>query len=172
MKRISRRFSFQAKISVAILLLAFVALGTSSVTQAASPEPGKATAGKATAGKVSKTDRVEARIKELHEKLKITPAQEDQWNAVAQVMRENAQEMDALIKARKEKAGKMTAVEDLKDYSAFADARAAGVKKLVTVFDPLYAGMSDAQKKEADALFGHHGARRHHHHKKSQAQGK
>ena len=111
----------------------------------------------ATAGSASKADRVEARIKELHTKLNITPAQEEPWNKVAQVMRDNAKTMEALIKARSEKAGTMTAVDDLKSYSAIAEAHADGLKKFIPAFEPLYAGMSDAQKKSADTLFRQHG---------------
>ena len=114
-------------------------------------------------GKVSKTDRVEARIKDLHTKLKITPAQEGLWNNVTQVMRDNAKTMDALINARAEKASTMTAVEDFKSYAEITETHAEGLKKFIEVFEPFYASMSDAQKKNADTLFRHHG------HKKSKA---
>ena len=52
---------------------------------------------------VAKTDRTEAQITDLHAKLQITPAQEDQWNKVASAMRENASQMDILIYNRKAK---------------------------------------------------------------------
>ena len=100
MKRIARQFTYPTALAVAVVLLAFMVLASPSPSRAASPEPGLATAGKA-----SKVDRVEARIKELHTKLKITPAQEELWNNVTQVMRDNAKTMEALIKARIEKAG-------------------------------------------------------------------
>jgi len=101
----------------------------------------------------AKGSRVEARIVEMHAKLKITPAQEDQWAQVALVMRENAKSLDALTRSRSEHAKTMTAVDDLKSYGEIADAHADGIKKLTPVFAALYAGMSDAQKKEADAIF-------------------
>ena len=118
------------------------------------------------APKASKADRVEARIKELHTKLMITPEQEEAWNKVAQVMRDNAKTMEELIKARSEKAPTMTALDDLKSYRAIAQAHADGLKKFIPVFEPLYAGMSDAQKKNADTLFRQHGQT------KSKAKGK
>jgi hypothetical protein len=74
--------------------------------------------------------------------------------------------MEALIKARSEKSGTMTAVDDLKSYGEIAEAHADGLKKFTSVFEPLYASMSDAQKKNADTLFRHHG------HMKSKAKGK
>jgi len=81
------------------------------LTQAASA-PAATTRMQATPSKASTVDHVEARIKDLHARLKITPAQEDLWNNATQVMRENAKTMDALRKARSEKAQTMTAVDD------------------------------------------------------------
>jgi hypothetical protein len=112
------------------------------------------------ADKDAHADRSEKRIKDMHAKLKITTAEEDQWAKVAEVMRDNAKTMDALTQARVNHAKDMTAVDDLKSYSEIADAHAAGIKKLTPVFADLYASMSDEQKKEANTLF-HHGDRMH-----------
>jgi translation initiation factor 2B subunit (eIF-2B alpha/beta/delta family) len=101
----------------------------------------------------SRTDRAEARISDLHAKLKITEAQEKQWSSVAQVMRENAAEMESLVKARKEKGSTLNAVDDLKSYSTIADAHAAGLKKFIPAFEALYADLSADQKQAADKLF-------------------
>ena len=147
-----KRIIYPTALAVALVVFAFVVLASPGISRAASSEPGMATAGKA-----SKTERVEARIKELHTKLNITPAQEELWNKVAQAMRDNAKTMEALIKARSEKAGTMTAIDDLKSYGEIADAHADGLKKFIPAFEPLYAGMSDAQKKSADTLFRQHG---------------
>jgi len=161
MKRIACQFTYPTALAVAVVLFAFMVLASPSPSRAASPEPGKATA-----GKVSRPDRVEARIKELQTKLKITPAQEELWNNVTQVMRDNAKTMEALIKARSKKASTMTAVDDLKSYGEIVEAHADGIKKFIPVFESLYASMSDAQKKDADKLF-HHNVRT-----KSKAKGK
>jgi periplasmic protein CpxP/Spy len=107
----------------------------------------------APAAKTAPANRVEARIKSLHDTLKITAAQAPQWQAVADVMRDNAKAMRALIRDRAAKAKTMTAIDDLRSYAAIADAHAAGVKKLETAFEPLYASLSDTQKKAADAMF-------------------
>ena len=107
------------------------------------------------AAKPSNEDRVEMRIKDMHAKLEITQAQEDQWAKVAEVMRDNARSMDTLTKARHENAKTMTAVDDLRSYGEIADAHAEGIKRLTPVFAALYDEMSDAQKKEADTLFRH-----------------
>lgn len=155
MKRIAYQFTYPTALAVAAVLLAFLVLASASPSRAASPEPGVAKAGTA-----SKTDRVEARIKELHTKLKITAAQEELWNNVAQAMRDNAKTMEDLIRTRSEKASTMTAVEDLKSYGELTQAHADSVKTFIPIFEPLYASMSDSQKKDADILFhpqSHHG---------------
>jgi len=110
----------------------------------------------------SPTERVEARIKSLHDRLNITAAQETQWAAVADAMRDNAKTMEAAIQQR-EAAKSMTAVDDLKAYQAIADAHAQGLQKLIPAFDALYASMSDDQKKNADTVFsqGRHHRRGH-----------
>jgi hypothetical protein len=153
MKRIACRFTYPTTLAVAVaVLLAFFVLASATPSLAASHEPGMAKAGKA-----SKTERVEVRIKELHTKLKITPAQGGLWDNVTKVMRDNAITMEALIKARSEKATAKNAVDDLKSYSAIAEAHADGLKRFIPVFEPLYASMSDAQKKDADTLFHRQG---------------
>jgi hypothetical protein len=118
---------------------------------------GAAASAPVVAGKAPNGDRVESRIKNMHAALHITQKQEDQWGKVAQVMRDNAKSLDALTQARFDHAKSMTAVEDLKSYAEITDAHADGIKKFTPVFATLYDSMSDAQKKDADALFRHGG---------------
>lgn len=99
------------------------------------------------------TERVEARIKALHEQLHITDAQTAQWNDLAQVMRDNAKAIEDLVKQREQNLKTMNAVDDLRSYQALAEAHAEGLKKLVPVFETLYDSMSDDQKKTADVVF-------------------
>ena len=108
------------------------------------------------AAKASPADRVETRIKGLHDKLKITRTQEDLWSRVAEAMRANAKEMEPLIKARDEQSKTATAIEDLNSYSQLAEAHADGLKKFLPVFAPLYDSMSDIQKRNADTVFRSH----------------
>ena len=109
--------------------------------------------------------RVEVRIKDMHDKLKITAAQEEQWAKVELAMREDASVMDALTQIRADHAKDMTAIDDLKSYGDITAAHADGIKKLTPLFAVLYDSMSDTQKKEADALFRHgeheHGGHKH-----------
>lgn len=106
----------------------------------------------------SRSERVEQRIKTLHDELQITAAQEPQWNAVAQAMRDHAQMVDQAVQQRQQNPS-MTAVDDLKAYEGIVDANAQGMQKLVPAFETLYASLSDDQKKKADELFSH--TRRH-----------
>ena len=91
-------------------------------------------------------------IKSLHDQLKITTAQEEQWNKVVQVMQENATTMEALVKARREKQKNMNAIDDLKSYGGITEAHATGIRNFVAAFEPLYADMPDDQKQLADKV--------------------
>jgi hypothetical protein len=96
---------------------------------------------------------VEARIKDLHKKLHITAAQKPQWDALTQVMRDNAQAMTDLQNKRASDSQSMSAVEGIKSYESVIEAHEDGMKKFVPPFEALYNTMSDAQKKSADSLF-------------------
>jgi Spy/CpxP family protein refolding chaperone len=96
---------------------------------------------------------VEARIKDLHKKLHITEVQKPQWDALATVMRDNAQAMVDLQKQRAVDSQSMSAVEVIKSYESVIEAHESGMKKFVPPFEALYNAMSDSQKKTADSLF-------------------
>ena len=94
---------------------------------------------------------VEARISELQKQL-ITPAEEPQFKTYANVMRENAQAMQALFAQRAQNPDR-TAIGQLRWYAKPTAAHAEAVSKLVAPFEVLYQNMSDQQKKLADAVF-------------------
>ena len=95
---------------------------------------------------------VETRISELHKQLQITPAEEPQFKTYADVMRENAQAMQALFAQRAQNPDR-TAVGQLRWYAKLTAAHAEAVSKLVAPFEVLYQSMSDQQKKLADTVF-------------------
>jgi hypothetical protein len=102
----------------------------------------------------ARTETVEQRIVDMHQKLMITVAQEAAWASVAQVMRDNSTAMEKLIAANKaKKAEDMTALDDLMTYQSFAQAHLDGLQKLTASFTTLYEAMPDAQKKVADQTF-------------------
>lgn len=133
----------------AAAIVATTAFVTAPVATATVPTPAAA----ATNG--SDQARIETRIKDMHDKLKITTTEEDQWAKVADVMRDNATKMDELNNSRRANANAMNAVDDLKSYGQIVDAHSDEIKKFAAAFSPLYASMPDAQKADADELFRH-----------------
>jgi periplasmic protein CpxP/Spy len=93
---------------------------------------------------------VEASITTLHQRLQITPAQEAQFNAVANVMRENAR-MEA--NAPQQPPAGATAVDDLRAYIRYSEVELAGLKKMLPALEALYATLSPAQRRAADTAF-------------------
>lgn len=94
----------------------------------------------------------DAWIADLHKKLQITTAEEPQFTALADVMRANAQSMDALLSERETDTDR-TAVASLHWYERLTDAHAESLKKFVPAFEALYTVLSDSQRKTADAMF-------------------
>jgi len=98
---------------------------------------------------------VDERIAQLHRELKITAAEEQDWQAVAQTMKANADDMKNLIDQTRANAPKAerNALEDLQTYQKFAQAHADGLQKLTTAFATLYNAMTPEQKANADRVF-------------------
>ena len=93
---------------------------------------------------------VEANIASLHQRLQITPPQEAQFNAVANVMRGNAR---AETSAPAQPPANATAVDDLRAFIRYSELELSGYKKLLPALEALYATMSPAQKRIADEIF-------------------
>jgi protein CpxP len=98
---------------------------------------------------------VEDRIKHLHDTLKITPDQEQQWQAVADAMRADEKDMKGVIADRRQHRDEMSAVDDLRNYQKVAETHVQGLQRLIPAFQTLYDSMSPEQKKNADTVFGH-----------------
>jgi len=131
-------------LAAATMLGALVLAGPFAFAAPATTEPAMTAA---------KPDPVEARIKELHNKLSITAAQQTQWDSLVRVMRDNAKAMTDLQKQRSHDAKAMTAVDAVKSYEAVIAAHEAGMAKFVPAFQALYDSMSNAQKETADSMF-------------------
>jgi len=143
----------------ALLSLPAAALAQSSQSPAARtgapPPPAAAaspTAGHPVAGKNAQ-ERVEQRIKELHSQLQITPAEQPQWNQFAEVMRDNARDMDQAFMQRAQQFSKMSAVENMRSYEQIAEEHTQRLQKLIPAFENLYNAMPDQQKQLADQVF-------------------
>ncbi len=103
-----------------------------------------------------KAETIDQRITKLHADLKITQSEEADWSKVAQVMRDNAANMEKLASEEKQSTEPKTAPEDLKTYAKFAQAHVDGLKSLSAAFDTLYGAMPADQKKNADEVFQNH----------------
>jgi hypothetical protein len=152
-----------------VLLATAVSMG-GAFAQTAAPAAAPDTTASAPAAKAGHERNVEDRIAYLHSQLKITPAQETQWKAFADVMRSNGETMGQLFEQRKA-AANVNALDDMKQYATIAQAHADGMKKLVDAFDPLYTSLSPEQKKLADATF-HQGGPEGGHHRGNHGKGK
>jgi hypothetical protein len=139
-----------------IAILASTLLVGGAWAQSARPPAAVVATGEAAKGAASSQAKVEMHINDLHARLKISAPEEAQWNAVASAMRQSASDLDAAIDKRQSMGDKASAIDDLNAYAAIAQSHADGVKKLVDVFAPLYAAMSDPQKKLADEVFMPH----------------
>jgi protein CpxP len=135
----------QAAVSATV---AAAAQGPGAGTPPGAKSPGGAKAKPAPAGP---RDEVEQEVTELRDRLHITPAQQPQFDAFAEILRKNAQELDALMQ---QKAPKANAVEDMRFYLQFTEAQAEGLKRLLPAFQALYDSLSDQQKRAADAVMG------------------
>lgn len=94
----------------------------------------------------------------MRARLKITPAQDPQWQEFVKAERDGAKEMSELIEKRNQSSKAMNAVDDFKNYAAIAEAHEDSLKKVVPAFEKLYASLTDEQKKLADAMFKDTGA--------------
>lgn len=124
-----------------------------AVPNATAPAPARRAVQPARAAPAKPTDRVEARITELHAKLKITPAQTPQWDAFAAVMRDNARDMHTAFETRTTGRTKMNAVENMQSYAVLAEQHAQDLRRLAPAFAGVYNVMSDDQKRNADEVF-------------------
>jgi len=134
--------------SLAVLCLLGGPAVTAPAFAAEAAAPDKAAANKP-------IERADARIKELHDALKITPDQEAKFGKLADVMRDNAKEMSAAVEKRHEAKQTTSALDDLKAYQAITQVHADGLKALIPAFEDLYGTLSDTQKATADQLFKH-----------------
>ena len=130
-----------------------------------------------------RADRIDGRVAFLKAELKITDQQQAQWSEFEKVLRANAADRKAKAekiraereakraefqqkaeeaKAKGEKVERQarkhpTAVEKMEMRQAMMKAHLETQAKVLDAFKPLYASLSDDQKKTADELFGGRG---------------
>lgn len=114
-------------------------------------------------------ERIEARLAYIRTALNISAAQQAQWEAFAGVMRRQAREADARIRAyREQRVARSTqqrpnAIERLERRQQRLDMAAKRLGERLAVQKPLYAALSPQQRQIADVVFAGragHGGRR------------
>ena len=95
-------------------------------------------------------DRVEKHIADLQRRMRITPAQQPQWDALTAIMRQNARHQETLHSSA---ATARSATDMLRAYAATVQGHAADMQRLVPAFDALYATMTPDQRAAADRVF-------------------
>ncbi|MDE2361093.1 MAG: Spy/CpxP family protein refolding chaperone [Hyphomicrobiales bacterium] len=104
-------------------------------------------------------DHIEGRLAYLRAELRITDAQTAAWNAFADALRAQAQKLGQLrgpmmMQGAAQQAP--TLVDRFDQQERWLTARLDGVRAIKAVFAPLFATLSDDQKKTADELLGPH----------------
>jgi hypothetical protein len=104
------------------------------------------------------TERVEARLAYEKTALKITDAQQPQWDSYANVVRKNAQDMEQRFQSmhsggpEHSKHQRPTAIERLENAQSFLAEAVTRTTQLLAVEKPLYATLSPEQQKVADVV--------------------
>jgi hypothetical protein len=145
------RPSLRPAILATTALIGLGAFATILPALAAPPAPAAAASPMPVAA--TQSSGIEDRINDLHTSLAITAAEQPQWDAFAQVMRDNATAMDQAFQARIAALDTMTAPQNLQSYQNIAMAHAQGMQKLVPAFQALYDSMPADQQKVADQVF-------------------
>ena len=95
---------------------------------------------------------IERQIGDLRRRLAIIPAQQAQFDALAQAMRQNAEAMKTLA-PQEQQNQKPNAVDAVRLGQRFAAAEADGLQRLLPPLQALYESLSDQQKRAADQVF-------------------
>jgi len=113
----------------------------------------------------ARPSHIEGRIAFLKAELKITPAQEAQFEKVAQALRQSADERRrSFEQVRVNRDQPPNALQALEMQARFSATRAQQTDRFLAAFRPLYDSLSPEQKKSADDIMAphrHFGGRRH-----------
>jgi LTXXQ motif family protein len=109
------------------------------------------------------TERIEARLAYLKTALKITDAQQPQWDAFANVLRKQAGNREQRMQAWHAKMGeqkqRVTAIDRLERRQAMLTAASQNLQEVIAAAKPLYAVLTPEQQQVADQLFARRGHR-------------
>lgn len=120
---------------------------------------------------VKASERVEARLAYIRTALKITDAQQSQWNAFADVLRKHARQMDEFRAARLAPGAQaaqprpVTAIERLEHRQKRMSFASQRLDDVIAAAKPLYAALRLEQQKIADEMLARQGHGRKGHHR-------
>jgi protein CpxP len=151
----------------AALFTGVAAVGLAPALAQTAPRPANSTAAPNeerhhAMGRMMPGQFVAGRIAFLKAELKITPAQETQWQQVEAAMRENSKALDQTITTARQNRSSTDAVQRLELREQFAKVRADNDARLLAAFKPLYTSLSPEQQQMANQLIGD---RHHRHHR-------
>jgi hypothetical protein len=95
---------------------------------------------------------VEGRIASLKTELKITDAQAPQWNRFADALRTTAKSMNGMFEQMMPAGTEAALPERLQRHEKMMSAHLNALKTLREAVEPLYAALSEGQKRVADQL--------------------
>jgi Spy/CpxP family protein refolding chaperone len=150
----------------AALFTGVAAVGLAPALAQTAPRPANSTAAPNeerhhAMGRMMPGQFVDGRIAFLKAELKITPAQETQWQQVEAAMRENSKALDQTITTARQNRSSTDAVQRLELREQFAKVRADSDARLLAAFKPLYTSLSPEQQQMANQLIGHSHHRHH-----------
>ena len=131
-------------------------LGTGIVFAGAGPalaQTANTASARSTTTTATQNTKIASHIDKFRDELKIIPAEQPQWHALAETMRHNAAQMNHLYQQRTQNADKMNAVQILTSYRDFTSAHLKALNRLIPAFTKLYDVLSPTQRKTADELF-------------------
>jgi protein CpxP len=138
---------------------AFAAGATLALAQAPTPPAGPGYGPGFHRPQMRMADRAEARLAYIKTALKITPAQEAQWNAFADHVRKTSKDMEQRFQGatRPARGERPNAIQRLEIQQAFMAEQTKRLTELLAVEKPLYESLSAEQKKVADEVLGQRG---------------
>lgn len=152
----------------AVPVFAQTAVDSTVTAQAATPAPNAQRSAPRQHQFRMPSERIEARLAYLKTALKITDAQQAQWDNFANVLRTQAREMDKRIQEHRAEPNQprpnvtVTAIDRLERMEARMQQRAARLNDVIGAAKPLYASFTPEQKQIADQMVAKAGHRHGH----------
>jgi periplasmic protein CpxP/Spy len=103
--------------------------------------------------------KMEQHIRLLHQQLKITSAEQPKWDQFADVMRDNAAQIEQALATRSANMPAMSAVDNMQSYAHLAQVHATNMQNLASAFQSLYNSFPASQKLIADQVFQANGGK-------------